>query len=512
VGDVDADGVEELVVGEPFANAGAISGLGRVHMISGGTLAFLLTLTGSGAGTLLGYVVRGVGDVDGNGVPDFGALALGRDDVLLYSGATGMAMYAFLGGGAQFALRGFAGAGDVDGDGFGDVVLGYPWMDFPPGVYDAGEASVHAATSGGPILTVSGWASWQVLGTAVAPAGDVNLDGIPDLLVGAPTLYPLIASTAAFALTYSGADGSLIYSVTSNPLGGDGFGRSLAGGVDVTQDGVPDAIVGASLTNYGAGAAHLVSGSTGSIVMTLIDPSSPQGGLGANVGFAGDVNGDGWEDLLVTQLGAVSGQPTPGRVIVYSGSNGQGLLTFSDALVPNGYARSASRAGDLDGDEFPDILVGATPSFGAGKVFAYSGAPPGISTFGVGCTSSSGTVPRVGATGSPLVGASFSVHVSRTIGGTLAVLLLGVSDSMWGAVPLPARLGPLGMPGCNLLTSVDFAVPVLTSPGGAATMSLAVPSSGSLVGVTAFAQWYVVDPGPAPLPGAMTRGLRIEIQ
>ncbi|HKB16121.1 MAG TPA: hypothetical protein VKF62_08645, partial [Planctomycetota bacterium] len=109
------------------------------------------------------------------------------------------------------------------------------------------------------------------------------------------------------------------------------------------------------------------------------------------------------------------------------------------------------------------------------------------------------------------------VHLSRTLPGTFALLLLGASNaSLPGGLPLPLNLAPLGMPACALLVSLEVMLPALTSGpgpgGGRASFSFPIPPDPLLVGGLAYLQWYVVDPGPAPLPGAMTRGLAVTLQ
>jgi len=94
--------------------------------------------------------------------------------------------------------------------------------------------------------------------------------------------------------------------------------------------------------------------------------------------------------------------------------------------------------------------------------------------------------------------------------------LLGFSNTDWSGIPLPLNLGFLGMPACDLLVAPHISVGLTTTafgPGnGRAILPVPIPGTPSLVGLPFFAQWYVVDPGPAPVPGAMTRGLAMTIQ
>ncbi|MGH7151738.1 MAG: hypothetical protein ACREIU_13625, partial [Planctomycetota bacterium] len=171
--------------------------------------------------------------------------------------------------------------------------------------------------------------------------------------------------------------------------------------------------------------------------------------------------------------------------------------------------------------DFPDLAVSAPgisilPFVVTGKLRLYSGAPIGVSTYGTGCAGASGGVPRIGATRSPKVGATFSLNLSRTGPAQGALLLLGLSNAAWWGIPLPLDLGFAGLPGCALEVSPDFVIGFTTAPcgpgKGRVVAPLTLPADASLVGAMFHAQWYVADPGPAPIPGAMTRGLTIVLQ
>ncbi|HKB16845.1 MAG TPA: hypothetical protein VKF62_12320, partial [Planctomycetota bacterium] len=170
-----------------------------------------------------------------------------------------------------------------------------------------------------------------------------------------------------------------------------------------------------------------------------------------------------------------------------------------------------------NGDGFPDFAVGAPgPSpFVTGKVRAYSGAPVGVTSFGSGCGGAGG-VPRIGATRSPRVGTTFSVNLSGTPPGNVALFLMGLSNTSWGTIPLPLDLAFLGMPGCGLLVSPDFVLGLTTAafgPGnGRAVIPLALPPNPTLIGTQAYAQWYVADPAIGAIPGSLTRGLQLIVQ
>jgi len=202
------------------------------------------------------------------------------------------------------------------------------------------------------------------LGAAVAAAGDLDGDGADDFLIGAPYDDPDGLGDAGTTLVVSGAGGTLLYRLTGGAPG-DRLGASIAGGADVDGDGVLDFAIGVPGA-AGGGDALVVSGASGAI---LLIAGGVSGGdeLGAAVALA-DVDGDGRADLVVGSPGATSGA---GRIDLFSGRSGQPVWSLGgrsgDALG------SALAAGDLDGDGLAEIVAGS-PGAGssAGRIEAHS--------------------------------------------------------------------------------------------------------------------------------------------
>jgi len=512
-GDLDGDGHADVLIGEDAASPVGLPFAGRVHAFSGGTAMPLFTVNGSSPNDALGGIVKSVGDFDGDGVPDVGAVAFGGEYLRVFSGATTGVLQTVGGSG----IRSFAGLGDVDGDGVGDLVAGFPFFSPTLAIPFGGETWVVSGGSGVILFSYQGSVSWQMVGRTVAHAGDLNGDGVPDVLVGAPTFYPTFAVSGGFVTAYSGATGGALYSVSPNPAGGDGFGISLDGGRDVTGDGIPDFIVGAPFLGFNSGAGYVYDGSDGTLVYFVNVVSPTQEMLGGWVALTGDVNVDGREDFLIAGADSFGGPPADFRVGVFSGSSAQEILVIVVPGLASGFKPDVKGAGDVNADGFADVVVGIVPSGPAlGWVTIYSGAPIGVTRFGSACPGSGGPAPAIGATGIPVVGSTFEVHLSGALGGTTAGLIVGASKTDWWGVPLPWNLALLGMPGCELLVSVDFIAFASTSgsgPGtGSATLGFTIPALPSLVGTNVHAQWYVVDPGPTLLPGAMTGALKIVIQ
>ena len=304
---------------------------------------------------------------------------------------------------ARFGIS-VASAGDVNLDGFGDVIVGAPEYD-TPGSTDAGKAHVYLGTPGGLSMTSAWTASgadqiegWY--GSSVALAGDVNGDGYSDIIVGEPG-YDTANDQAGRACVYhGGAPGpSTIPDWTSS---GDDqlqaqFGYSVASAGDVDNNGFDDVIVSAhwfDTANTMAGKVYLFYGGpgglSGSAGWTSTGEDQAYAQYGQSVASAGDVDNDGYSDLIVGAFGFDSLSSNEGKVYVYLGGSGGPVGTADwtstgDDQSASGYGWSVASAGDVDNDGFDDILVGArsfsTPtSADAGKAYLYPGGPGGPSS------------------------------------------------------------------------------------------------------------------------------------
>ena len=243
----------------------------------------------------------------------------------------------------------------------------------------AGRAYVFSGANGGLIYRKDGSGTFvgPGLGRSVSGAGDVDGDGFSDFIFGAPnTMSSLTGFSAGRAYVYSGADGSVIRSVTG--ANGARLGSSVSGAGDVDGDGFSDYIAGAPSTNLGAGSAFLYSGADGSVIHR-INGAGGGDSLGSSVSGVGDVNGDGVPDFVVGAPFADDFGTDAGAAYVVSGATGLAIHELGGSQVSDHFGTSVAAAGDVNGDGTPDIVIGAPLAdpgnrTDAGSAYVYSGA------------------------------------------------------------------------------------------------------------------------------------------
>ncbi len=350
------------------------------------TYAFATFHAGSNAG-----VVSDAGDVNGDGFADVivgapnddlvvvGTPAAARGIARVYSGKDGSQLFAFVGVAAGDLFGGaVAGAGDVNGDGFDDLIVGASNADGP--LVDVGTASVFSGIDGSIIHTFQGSNSFELFGYEVDGIGDVNSDGFDDLAVAIPG-NDVNGNDAGAVQVFSGLNGSLIVSLYGDSSG-DLFGASLSAAGDVNADGVPDLIVGVPFddnTFVNSGSARVFSGSNWNILFTF-DGDLASSALGFSVSGAGDVNSDGYADLIVGAPEMNGALSATGRVKIYSGLNGGQLYVFDGTSTSEELGYSVSDAGDVNADGFDDVIIGQSADFvvGANRAYIRSGADGSI--------------------------------------------------------------------------------------------------------------------------------------
>lgn len=362
-GDVNNDGYDDFIIGARLDNT-VEHGAGAAFVYSGYDGALLHTLYGQSFSEEFGTSVSGAGDVNNDGFADliigapktstFNHKLAGMARVI--SGADAAVFFTVYGAG-NFELLGqsVSAAGDINNDGFDDVIIGIP------GALDGkgnpvGSARVYFGPDGGSQTTFFGDPAGNSINVIVSGAGDVNDDDFDDVLICFP-FSDIGGSEAGVARVYSGASGALLHEWTGDSPG-DQLGFAAAAAGDVNNDGYADLIIGAPFDDnngFESGSARVFSGLTGAILYTLSGDTTNIF-AGWSVGGAGDVNGDGFDDLIVgAPYDRINGLVS-GSVHVFSGATGTVLMTFQGHPGDN-FGASVSGVGDVNADGRADFII-----------------------------------------------------------------------------------------------------------------------------------------------------------
>jgi MYXO-CTERM domain-containing protein len=409
-GDVNGDGYADIAIGASRWSNGGAGGVGAVFLIPGSaggpaitnaTLADTILL-GASAGDNLGFVVGGAGDVNGDGYADVIAAAPGvinpqsaEGRASLYLGSaetTGLRAVSDRGIESNTAGAGLgtvtAAAGDVNGDGFADYAVAAPNF----GGANNGTVFLYhggaAGADGTPDGTLTGPAG-AGFGKAVAAAGDINGDGFGDLVVGAPNFGDGQAEEGRI-FVYLGSAGGITAGTAPVTFDSDSAGAllgSAVGGADTNGDGLFDVVAGAPGLGNGQaaeGRVYLFRGSFAGFIATspvIVESDVADARLGAAVAGAGDFNNDGFGDVVAGAPGYSDGEIGEGRIYLYPGSAaGLGApITRESDQANAALGTSVDSAGDADGNGFADIVAGAPGAGGgAGVVFVYDSDAAGL--------------------------------------------------------------------------------------------------------------------------------------
>jgi hypothetical protein len=371
LGDVNGDGHDDYAVGAPYAD-GQQPDSGVVYVRSGHNASTLWTYGGERTGDQLGWSVAALGDIDADGVCDLivGAprsepflLGIDRGGVYLLSGATGALLWK-LGGTADFDGSGYAvsGTGDVDGDTVPDYAFSAPYDDLI-GAVDLGSVWIYSGASHSFLRLLVGEAGGDQFGFALDHAGDVNFDLRGDLLVGAPTHDPSTGLDAGKAYLFSGIDGALLFS-QAGAASGDNLGWAVAGGIDVNGDPRPELCIGAPYADTPlADAGQVVVRTAAAPYPQLYTIEGAKAGdqFGYALDMARDADGDGLGDVLVGapgfDLDAV--HLDAGRAYLFNGAAGALRYEIGGRDPGDRMGTAVSTVGLVNADGWTDFMGGA---------------------------------------------------------------------------------------------------------------------------------------------------------
>jgi hypothetical protein len=413
-GDVNGDGYDDVIVGARWYSHGQTHE-GQARVYYGTATGVSPTPAWSREGNLsdieFGRSVCTAGDVNGDGYSDIivGVYAYFNGEMeegaayVFHGSAAGLPEAPDWIGesnneGAHFGSS-VSTAGDVNGDGYGDVIVGAP--DYTGDIAEEGAAFVfHGSASGleiTPAWVIEGDQGSCSFGSNVRTAGDVNGDGFADVIVGAYEYehghaeegrayvylgyYSGLATTAAWIKESDEVEGHFGFSVsTAGDVNGDGFSDILVGSPSYSH---PEEAEGLAFVyhSYPDGPREQAG---------WVTESNQESALyGYRLAYAGDVNGDGYSDVLVGAYSYDNGENCEGAVFLFLGSHLG--LTYAPVWFAEGnqelacFGHSVSTAGDVNGDGWEDLLVGAMMYDGTcvdegGAFLWYSvpgGGPPG---------------------------------------------------------------------------------------------------------------------------------------
>ena len=335
--DQNGDGKPEIVVGAPLWDGTSTTSNGKLYVFSGANGSLMLSLSGNAAGDRFGWRVCSAGDVNGDGKLDFATGAPGHSPganpkgggVFVYSGATLGLIRSYGGLGTSEELGTSVDAlGDVNGDGFPDLIAGAPELDTGAGVNAGAVRILSGAASNAFLFQMLGTSANQKLGSVVCGVPDVNLDGKPEYAIGEPD-FTNAFTFAGRTRVFSGASNALIRTFTGTGQQ-DFLGNSIAGVKDFDLDGRGDIVVGSFGYDNGpaafAGRVDVFSVQTGASLASWTGNATFEG-MGTRVASAGDLNGDGATDVM-------GSSPTGST---YASAGGYVSMFLGNAPAPTAY-------------------------------------------------------------------------------------------------------------------------------------------------------------------------------
>ncbi|MCB0747979.1 MAG: FG-GAP repeat protein, partial [Ignavibacteriae bacterium] len=405
-GDVNGDGYSDVIIGAPLYDFNSLNNCGAAFVYygtnTGVNSTVQKTIYGNNANSNLGSSVSTAGDVNGDGYSDiivgepFYKIGIETKGAFyIYHGSnSGLSNNANFNAtgqdGSEFGLS-VSTAGDVNGDGYSDIIVGAHKYTFPE--FEEGLSFIYYGSSSGldnSVDYLEADIASAKFGFSVSTAGDVNADGYSDVIVGMPDYNG--PSNGGAVLVFLGSSGGILstpnfYNTFSTA--DFKFGQSVATAGDVNGDGYSDVVVG-SPNNNGYDRATVFYGSSSGINLdllpTVLTINQTSVNFGSSVSTAGDINGDGYSDVIIGAPNYSNGETNEGGAFVYYGTS-NGINTISPIIIETNSASAqlgfcVATAGDVNGDGLSDVIIGApfyNFSVQGGAAFVYTGKTDGLS-------------------------------------------------------------------------------------------------------------------------------------
>lgn len=333
---------------------------------------------GEAAGAQFGWTARRVGDVDQDGVIDFVTTAPtfngGAGKIYVYSSKSGELLHSIAGGKGYRLGNSAVGLGDLNGDNIPDFIAG------APNANGQGLAIVYSGKDASVLLQLSGATAGAQFGYEVSELGDISGDGVPDLLVGELNGNGDSPGSGR-AIAYSGKTGEQLFELKGEKQG-DNFGNAAA--AIQLKDGSSLLAIGAQnagLNNRGRVYVFTIQNGAPKLKFKIQGDSSSVNLGQMFISFPGDLDRDGIPDVYASDFSDNSRVQGGGKVVVHSGADGRELLAIRGSVPGEGLGTSPSDAGDVDGDGIGDLVIGAWQNregaASGGKVYLFSCANGG---------------------------------------------------------------------------------------------------------------------------------------